>query len=171
VPRQRGYAWGISYLDALLNLVPNVGLTAGRTWTFDPYKHAPSLVLTQAINPGYLEMGSGYGFSMAAEWHWNFGPMGVLLGMTLFGWLLTRTRNASFDSALMLAWSALLFAGLTIHVRNTIGLPIKFATWPVIGLWVLTRLARSMGRPRPVTGASAASPLDAGSPRGADVRG
>jgi MFS-type transporter involved in bile tolerance (Atg22 family) len=108
------------------------------------------------------------------EWYWNFGPLGVWLGTALWGWLTTRFRNASQRSSMMLVWSALCFAAMTIHVRNTIGFPLRFAVWSAVGLWVFLRLARALARPQPVSlaepdGRKAASGMDAAARARADV--
>ncbi len=140
IPAEQGYSWGRTFWHAALQAIPNVGLTKGKEFVEERVEDSPSTWLTWIISPHWAATGGGYGFSMAAEWHYNFGLVGVLLGMTLVGWGMARARNAARNSSLALVWSATLFAALTIWVRNVVGYALKVAVWPIIGLWLIQRL-------------------------------
>jgi hypothetical protein len=71
---------------------------------------------------------------MRTELYFNFGLLGIALGASLLGFVTGSIRSASRKSALWLVASALVFAGMTVHVRNVIGAPLKMMTWPVVGL-------------------------------------
>jgi oligosaccharide repeat unit polymerase len=149
IPATRGYHWGGTFRHTLLTGIPNFGLSKGKEWARGSIEDTPSNWLSRIISPGWYARGGGYGYSMAAEWYYNFGFPGLVLGMTLVGWGLARARNASFRSSLALVWSACLFAGVAVWVRNTSGTPFKVAVWPVIGLFVIDRLLRLLrGRSR-----------------------
>ena len=76
------------------------------------------------------------------------------------GFGMARVRNNARNSSLALVWSATLFAGVTIWVRNIVGYALKVAVWPIIGLWLIQRLVvmirgRAMRRPAQLASASA----------------
>jgi oligosaccharide repeat unit polymerase len=150
IPREKDYAWGSSFWSAILQAVPNVGLTKGKEWAGKG--DTPSNWITWVINPIWASTGGGYGYSMSAEWYYNFGLPGLVLGMALTGWLVARVRNNARNSSLALTWSATLFAGVAIWSRNIVGHPLKVAVWPIIGIWAIHRLlllmrSRSASRP------------------------
>lgn len=153
IPARGPYRWGMSYVDALLQAVPNFGLTPGKSFVLNNMEYHPSTWITFTLNPNLFESGAGYGYAMAAEWYFNYGIPAVFLGMTFFGWITGRIRNSSQRSALRLVASALFLAAMAIYVRNIIGYPLKLATWPVIGLWVISRVFKLLrGSPRPQLG-------------------
>ena len=163
VPSQQGYAWGSSFRAAVLQAVPNLAPTKGKEWaTSGKLEDAPSTWLTWIVNPWWAATGGGYGFSMPAEWYFNFGMPGLVLGMALVGWGMTRARNGARRSSLALVWSATLFAATTIWVRNIVGYALKVAVWPIIGLWLIHRLLmllRGRAARRPPQVAAASHPL------------
>ena len=121
----------------------------------------PSVWITWQIAPEWAATGGGYGFAMAAEWYYNFGMLGMVLGMALTGYGVTRARNASRRSSLALVWSATLFAGVSIWIRNVVGYATKVAVWPVVGLWVISRivlLLRGRASRKSAVAASATAP-------------
>jgi oligosaccharide repeat unit polymerase len=132
----RGYAWGVSYRNSLIHTIPNLGLTPKRGWGESDIRDSPSRWITSVLSPIWAAQGGGYGSSMMTELYFNFGLPGIALGATLLGFVTGRIRNASRKSALWLVASALVFAGMTIHVRNVIGAPLKMMIWPVVGLAV-----------------------------------
>lgn len=163
VPDRRPYSWGGTFAAAVVNAIPNVSLTKGAKWKATDLEDSPSTWITWQINPGWAASGGGYGFAMAAEWYYNFGTLGVLLGMALTGFGVTRARNASTRSSLALLWSATLYAATSIWIRNIVGYAFKVAVWPVIGLWLIRRLVMLMrgraARPRTVIRPPAPSEL------------
>jgi hypothetical protein len=152
VPAQKSYAWGGTLWGAALQAVPNFGFTKGKEWARLDIEDTPSTWITWILNPIWASTGGGYGYSMAAEWYYNFGLAGVVLGMALTGWVTTRLRNNARTSSLALLASATVLAGVAIWSRNIIGHPLKVAVWPVIGVWAIHRfllLLRSRGASRP----------------------
>jgi oligosaccharide repeat unit polymerase len=152
IPSTRGYYWGGTFRHALVSAIPNVGLTRGLDFKRGSMDDSPSHWLTSVINPTWYANRGGHGFSMAAEWYYNFGFPGMWIGMALCGWTLALLRNSANRSSLALVWSATLFAAMAIWVRNVVAVPIKIALWPVIGLWVIDQLVRLLrgraSRPR-----------------------
>lgn len=142
VPARKDYEWGATFLAAGLNAIPNLGLTKGKWWATDDPTDTPSVWITWQIAPEWAATGGGYGFAMAAEWYYNFGMLGMVIGMAFTGYGVTRVRNASRRSSLALVWSATLFAGVSIWIRNVAGYATKVAVWPVVGLWVILRIVR-----------------------------
>jgi oligosaccharide repeat unit polymerase len=157
IPREKGYAWGSTFLNAALQAIPNVSLTKGKEWAQGDLEDSPSTWITWVINPLWAATGGGYGYSMAAEWYYNFGPLGMMVGMPLTGFFLARVRNKARNSSLAMIWSATLFAAMTIWVRNIVGYALKVAVWPIIGIWVVHRLLLLLrGRARRRSGELAA---------------
>ena len=141
IPREKSYAWGETFWYAALQAIPNIGLTKGKEFA-EGEAMVPSNWLTWIISPVWAAAGGGYGFSMAAEWHYNYGLVGVLCGTILVGWGVARARNAARSSSLALVWSTTLFAGVTIWVRNVVGYALKVAVWPIVGLWLIRLFLR-----------------------------
>jgi oligosaccharide repeat unit polymerase len=154
IPATESYAYGITYLDAFLQAIPNLGITPGKSFVLyglgKEYAHgtriSPSSWITEQLNPIWFDNGGGYGFAMVAEFYYNFGMPAVLIGMTGCGFLMARVRNASRRSDLWLVGSALLFAAMVAWVREVVGVPFKIATWPVIGLFLIGFAFRTFSR-------------------------
>jgi len=144
IPSEKSYGWGISYLRAFLHLLPNLGLTPGKSFMPDVLVSSPSQWLTARIHPAKYEQGGGYGYSVGAEWYFNFGMPGVLVGMIFMGYLLCFFRKKLQAGPLWLVWSALFFSMLELIVRNIIGAPLKAATWSFIALWAVSGLLRQV---------------------------
>jgi oligosaccharide repeat unit polymerase len=134
IPGSKRYAWGVSYRDALLQAIPNLGLKPGKSWAITTTANSPANWLVETLNPAWAAQGGGYGSAMVTELYFNFGLPGVALGATLLGFVTGRVRNAARRSELWLVASALFFAGMTNHVRDDIGSPLHMMLWPVIGL-------------------------------------
>jgi oligosaccharide repeat unit polymerase len=144
IPEKKPYSWGATFASAFVNAIPNPGLTKGKAWAWTNLDVSPSTWITWMVNPLWAAAGGGYGFSMAAEWYYNFGMAGILLGMASVGFGLARARNASTRSSLALLWSTTMFAGTSIWIRNVLGYALKVATWPLIAVWVIDRLLKLM---------------------------
>jgi oligosaccharide repeat unit polymerase len=158
VPAKQGHIYGASFLLAAYEIIPNLGLS--KRWRTEnwPLSWNPSYWLAWTLDPNYAAGGGGFGFSMAAEWYYNFGIVGVWLGGVLVGFFVARARNNASSSPLALVWSATLFAAASIWVRNIVGYPLRVALWPLFGLWVIYRVTRALGpRPRRLTLADAPS--------------
>ena len=81
IPERKGYAWGKTFRSALLDAIPNFGLTKGKDFAKESIEDVPSNWLVWMVSPVWAAHGGGHGFSMAAEWYFNFGLPGV--GMTI----------------------------------------------------------------------------------------
>ena len=93
------------------------------------------------------EQGGGYGYSVGAEWYFNFGLPGVFAGMILMGYLLCVFRKRQHMGPLWMVWSALFFLMLELIVRNIIGAPLKAATWSFVSLWAVSSFLRKLTKP------------------------
>lgn len=98
VPAQEGYSYGATYLRTLLTLPP--------AWLHDPGTVGLSDWLVALYAPG---SGGGYGFSMSAEAHLNFGPAGVLPVFLVLG-LAVRAATDRFGRS---EWSTFFGVHLT----------------------------------------------------------
>jgi oligosaccharide repeat unit polymerase len=142
MPARKDYQLGSSLWYAVITAIPNPGLSKGVGWRQSDFDSSPSSWITAILAPAWFATGGGYGYAMAAEWYYNFGWPGMLIGMAGFGYLMARTRNRSNRSTMALLWSATLFAGLAMWIRNVAGFPLKVAVWPIVGIWVVDRLVR-----------------------------
>jgi oligosaccharide repeat unit polymerase len=146
VPARDDYIYGMSFVRAVVDAIPNVGLTKGKSFSIKKLEYSPSAWLTWQLNPAFFASGGGYGFAMGAELFYNFSFPGVLMGAAFLGWMTVRIRNAAYESALALVASALFMAAMATYVRNVIGAPLRAALWPVVGLFLLRALVRALGR-------------------------
>ena len=154
VPSQGDHTWGTTFRLAVLRGIPNFGFSKGKEWARGELSETPSAWLAWVINPWWFSTGGGYGYSMAAEWYYNFGLPGIVFGMAFTGWGMARVRNKARNSSLALIWSATLFAGMAVWTRNILGHPFKVAVWPPVGLWLIHRLLlvlRGRAARRPLT--------------------
>ncbi len=151
IPSESPYRWGMSYLGGALELVPNFGLTPGKSFVLTNVDYSPSAWITRELAPAWFDMGGGFGYSMDAEAYFNFGMPAVLIGMTFFGWLTARVRNSSQGSALKLVWSAMFLAAMSMYVRNIFGYPLKVAVWPIVGLFTIRFFLSLLGGSQPRT--------------------
>jgi oligosaccharide repeat unit polymerase len=147
IPSEKAYGWGISYLRAFIHLLPNLGLTPGKSFMPDILVSSPSHWLTERIHPAKYEQGGGYGYSVGAEWYFNFGLAGVFAGMIFMGYLLCFFRERQRAGPLWMVWSALFFLMLELIVRNIMGAPLKAATWSLVSLWAVSSLLRKLTKP------------------------
>jgi oligosaccharide repeat unit polymerase len=98
VPRVRPFAWGGTYLSAILTLVPNLSSTelhpAMRLFGYD----IPDYWLTWEIEPAFASHGGSYGYSFIAEAYLNFGwaaPVALFVLGAVFGRLRGWTLNSN----------------------------------------------------------------------------
>ena len=62
IPRNKDYVYGMSVVQALLNAVPNFGLTIGKTFTLDVVTYAPAKWYVATANPSkFFYHRGGYG--------------------------------------------------------------------------------------------------------------
>jgi len=155
VPKEDPYRYGQSYLLALRNAIPNIGLQIGESERKQLQKKG--LVTKESVrlmnpgdwyiyktNPYLFEVGGGSGFSSIAEAYLNFGLPGVLAYFLLLGYLLERLDQADLRSSrrLMIFSGAMLWP-LLKTVRNVSGVffkPVVFilvsiAIWKLIFIW------------------------------------
>jgi oligosaccharide repeat unit polymerase len=145
IPEEKGYDYGMSFVYSILNAIPNPGLSRGKRFLPDPEKHAPGSWLSSTLNPAKYETGGGYGFAMGAEWYFNFGLPGLLLGPGLLGFLLVKVRNSAHNAPIYMMLSATVFQMLLLMVRNASGAAMKTGSWPFIGVLVVHGALRLTG--------------------------
>ncbi len=146
VPSQQSYVYGMSFVRSFVDAIPNLGLTPGKSFSVEGIEYSPANWITAQLSPGWWATGGGFGFTMGGEFYYNFGLLGVLVGLLFLGWLTAKIRNASQESALRLVASALFFAGMAVWVRNVLGAPLRTMLWPVVALLVLRSLVQLLGR-------------------------
>ena len=81
VPSEYPYAWGTSFAYVILNFVPRL------LWPDKPFP--PYAPLAEFLFGASSQTGMAY--VNVGEFYLNFGPMGVFIGMGLFGYLAARS--------------------------------------------------------------------------------
>lgn len=146
VPADESYRYGMSYIRALVEAVPNIGRTSARSMrenaekmqgggAIDVSSLRPADWYTYKINRWMFEHGGGSGFSVVAEAYMNFGPAGVALVFIVIGGLLAyldardiRTSYVAMLCAAMFVWPLLKL------VRNDM---VSFVKPASLGMWAL----------------------------------
>jgi hypothetical protein len=145
IPDEQPFGWGISYLRAALHLVPNLGQSPGKTFLPDPLTADPAAWLVERVHPAKYAEGGGYGYAAGAEWYFNFGFPGVLLGMTALGYGLAAVRKRALVGPQWLLVSAFAYWAGLLMVRNVVAAPLKAVVWSMLALvlvaWLLRLLA------------------------------
>jgi hypothetical protein len=148
IPKSKGYTYGLALVGSVVDLVPNFGLTegGGKPFRITSRDLFFSHWITSTLAPEWYANGGGLGTSLGAEWYFYFGIPGIIVGVTLMGYGMSRVRNASQNSALKLVASALIFAAMLIAVRSEIGVGLKTAAWPIFGLWVMKKAISGLAK-------------------------
>ena len=135
IPARKSYDYGGSVVQALLDAVPNVGFTVGKGFLLSAVKHEPSHWFAATADPiKYYYHGPGFAYALGAEWYFNFGVPGVIFGMAFMGSIVSVIRKHSASSEWALFIGALYIQFIALHVRNSLGFPLKVNLWPLIGL-------------------------------------
>ena len=161
VPSFDPYRWGMSYVRALQDSIPNVSLTiavsdrevAKRQLVMDRSAIRalkPSEWLTFRIAREKFDVGQGVGFSTIGEAYLNFGPAGVVGFFLILGFLLGRLDQKDlFSHPNWLVLASAMIWPLAKSVRNDFGVFIKPVIFMllVIILWRLCIRLLPMGAP------------------------
>jgi oligosaccharide repeat unit polymerase len=159
VPAEDPYRYGQSYLLALANAIPNVGVNPEQSKRSEFRKKivvekkmlrkmSPSDWFTYRINKWMFNRGGGSGFSAIAEAYLNFGLPGVIFFFGILGFLLCRLDQVDLRThAKTLIFCGAMLWPLMKSVRNTIGVfmkPLAFVIvsiliWQLITFWKLRR--------------------------------
>lgn len=129
---QVGHFWGETYLLALANLIPGVGVSFNLPdWLRDQYAYASS---------------SGYGFGLDAEGYLNFGWLGVFATFLTIGLLQRRTFNMRRARDFVIYYAVFL-SGFTMYcLRNDSIALFKGHLYAVIVYAALRWLAQFLPR-------------------------
>jgi oligosaccharide repeat unit polymerase len=147
IPRDKSYDYGLSIVAQLLDNIPNVGLSPGRLFGLAVLEHNPSKWLVATANPSkWKNAAGGYGYAVGAEWYFNFGMPGILIGMVSLGYLTGRVRNRSRRSPLVLTFASLMTIMMVGLVRNDFGYPFRLVLWPFITLMIFYFVMPSRNR-------------------------
>jgi oligosaccharide repeat unit polymerase len=152
VPRRDPYRYGESYIDAVLQAFPNIGMKhsesprelINRLKTRpggDPARLLPlNDWLTYRIAPDQFFMGAGTGSSSIGEAYVNFGVPGVFVAFVLFGFGFSRLDGLNLRHR---PWLLLLLSVGMFHFCRTVRDDISNFTKPfvfcliIILLWTL----------------------------------
>jgi oligosaccharide repeat unit polymerase len=162
IPSNKPYDWGLSYVAQILRLIPNFGImVGGQTTPLSTINHDPSNWLTLTASPSkYYLTSARYGYAMGAEWYFNYGLPGVLVGMTLIGWVTGRFRNSARNNPFWLTVSALYVSMMMLLVRNSLAYPIRTMVWPLVGMLIIYALVPKRRKPDHATSDLSLNDLD-----------
>ncbi len=131
VPKIDGYRYGTSYIYAITDSIPNVGLKMNAEFSRERalrtkhYNHdvitslRPADWLTYRVEPELFRKGWGVGFSAVAEPFLNGGTLGVFLFFVLLGYGLGRLDSIPiYQSPYILIFSTSMLWPLIRTVRN-----------------------------------------------------
>ncbi|MBL8975117.1 MAG: oligosaccharide repeat unit polymerase [Myxococcales bacterium] len=129
---QVGHFWGETYLLALANLIPGVGVSFNLPdWLRDQYAYASS---------------SGYGYGLDAEGYLNFGWLGVFATFLAIGLLQRRTFNMRRARDFVIYYAVFL-SGFTMYcLRNDSIALFKGHLYAVVAYAALRWLAQFLPR-------------------------
>lgn len=161
VPEKDPYRYGMSYVRALREAVPNI-LPQLRSWARgdllsqgvmgrdDLGKLPPSDWITFRLEPLKFHSGEGLGFSAVGEAYLNFGVPGIILVFTLFGWIISRIDSTRLlQSPRLLIFCSAAFWPLLRTVRNDFDNFIKPLGFIYISLLVWALISKVLGtKPR-----------------------
>jgi oligosaccharide repeat unit polymerase len=127
VPSMRDFDWGLSYLYAVLTLVPNL------FWDIHPTVAHGLLAnwLVWEKVPEFAVTGGGYGYSFIAEAFLNFGWIGAPVALCVIGYLLSRFTlwaNAT-NQPIRVAAVASFMSFFLIFARGESGSVIRTLVW------------------------------------------
>ena len=131
VPSRHPYWYGTSYLESSTVVVPNIipGIIRES-------KGVDAWLTETAF--GSLQATHGRGGSIAMEAYMNFGFIGGVLFFALIGycyrWLYERVLSC--PNFMKIVTFLGVTAGLTLWMRNTMGLFVRPAVWTVIFAWI-----------------------------------
>jgi len=145
VPETDPFKYGASYLIALKNAVPNVGVDIAQSTRERASKRAlvrsdwprnlkPSEWLTYRIAPEKFKSGQGVGFSTIGEAYLNFGIPGVIVFFVVIGYALGRIDAIPLlNHPKLLTFAGVMLWPLMKSVRNDLGVFIK----PVVFMLII----------------------------------
>lgn len=160
VPGKDPYRYGETYLHALRDSIPNIGISQNKSERLKAKSEAltnpeailnliPSDWITYRLDPTRFAAGEGLGFSGIGEPYLNFGFMGVVTFFILLGFLLGRLESVNLlNRPKLLIFSGVALWPLIPLVRNDIGnftKPVAF-TLIVLLIWRISTKFLPRGR-------------------------
>lgn len=137
VPSIRSFDWGISYVYALMTVIPNVWGGIHPTIAHGTL----SLWLVQTVEPLTAASGGGLGFSFIAEAYLNFGWLGMFTVMPMIGWLVGRLalRSGNCPEVSSLALIACIIGPLLFYARSETADLCRSIVWYAAVPYLLAR--------------------------------
>lgn len=174
IPKEEPYRYGSSYVDYLMDVIPNVGFSAdsstSRAAVIEILRSQGSEAALKQMNPGdwasyhiipeQFEAGGGAGYSGVAEPYFNFGYVGVVVYFLALGAFFGRLDSIPLIlHRNWLLFGVLMYWHLLPTVRNGLAVFLKPASFILIALliwWLVRRfLGKSGSRGAPSRGAAA----------------
>ena len=152
VPDQDPYRFGVTYVKAFRDSIPNIMPKMGESYRtqsrqeafYDPYAigsmAVPSDWITYRVARDKFNKGEGLGFSAIGEPYLNFGTVGVVVFFVVLGFLLGRLDGVNLlEHPKLLIFACAMFWPLVRTVRNDFSNFIKPAIFMfiIICIWRL----------------------------------
>lgn len=144
VPTIRPYDGGVSYVYALLAVVPNL------FWDVHPTTaHGTmSVWLVKTVQPGTAAVGGGLGYSYIAEAYANFGftmgPLAIMILGAIAGKLSSSVLRAPNQAVLAMAATGISYA--MIYARAETGDFMRGVVWYALAPYLLVRFLSGVRR-------------------------
>ncbi len=161
VPSSHDFEWGAGYGYAWLTLFPNL------FWDVHPSiaRKIPSSWLIWEVDPYTAEQGGGLGYSFLAEAYLNFGWLGLVPVMIVFGYLGGKAvrwgdQHGHAERAALLAAA---FSFLVFFVRAELAVVLRGVIWyaavPYCAVRILTLTQHALGQRSPRLNGRGLSPV------------
>jgi len=148
IPEIKGYQFGMSYLWALTTMIPNIFGTPIHPAHY--FYEGPSEWLRWNFSPLQAETGQGFGFSMIGEAFYNFGIIGVVIIMFLFGYCISRLSKQDLANKKVfhkIILSIVLYNSIW-GIRNTASSIVRDMTWQILLVIVATLFIKLITKPK-----------------------
>lgn len=155
VPASDPYRYGATYVDALVESVPNIGgqiaeserVLAKRRSMVDPAaldRLPPSDWLTYRLSRWKFNNGQGVGFTTIGEAYLNFGTLGVIAFFLLVGFFFGRLESLDLTQH---PWWLLFCCALLWHLTRTVRDEFANFTKPALFTLLILAIWALVGRP------------------------
>ncbi|MDC3411851.1 O-antigen polysaccharide polymerase Wzy [Terrihalobacillus insolitus] len=139
IPLEKGFDWGLSYLWAFTTIIPNIFGTSIHPSLL--YYQNPSEWIAWTYSPIQASLGYGFGFSNIGEAYFNFGLIGVIIVMFIFGFFIAKlsrsTNTNSLNQRYKIIITAILISNIFWSIRNSLSSVVRDAFYQYILLVII----------------------------------